>query len=460
MTIFGDQLLTITERLPVEITSEILILCAPSMSRTMMLHHREDVDRDFQRDISIPLRLSSVCRLWRNIAHSTPVLWTSFRIYISSRDFPEPLQQAQQWLSRSGQLPLSIQICSDPSASINSLDPLVYELIDLVNSCSHRWASLDLSAHQYLLPFFSKSTTTLKAVTVLSSGYFGPFCDWLLGIHWNNITHFTACYIHDGQALEILRVFPQLQECSFITFRGGDDDFSPPSSPHHLIHLETLLVDIEEPMLDNLLNNISVPSLKNFNYDGSDYSLSCDSIFTFLNRSGCLLNTFSLKHANITKEEIINLLFAMPYLETLILGPPTTDSLQCAIYNFGIPWVTDRMLDLLADTAEISTSLDDQDEPFLPNLRSFNYTGCVTFSWECIPFIFGERRVKESGASESNQRPFHSLTMELYSRNSDPDLDPNVMLELKRLRTEEGYKVQILDVTDDVHRDLLQGECI
>ena len=49
----------------------------------------------------------------------------------------------------------------------------------------------------------------------------------------------------------------------------------------------------------------------------------------------------------------------MPYLETLILGPPTTDSLQCAIYNFGIPWVTDRMLDLLADTAEISTSLDD-----------------------------------------------------------------------------------------------------
>jgi len=229
MAIFGDQL-TINERLPVEITSEIFILCAPLMSRTMTLY-QVDVDRDFQHDISIPLRLSSVCRLWRSIAHSTPVLWTSFRIYIPSRNFPEPLQQAQQWLSRSGQLPLSIQISSDRLASINLLDPLVYELIDLVNSCSHRWGSLDLSAHQYLLPLFSKSTTILKAVTVLSSGYFNPFCDWLLGIHWNNITHFTARFIDVGQALEILRVFPQLQECSFIDFRGGDD-LPLPSSPH------------------------------------------------------------------------------------------------------------------------------------------------------------------------------------------------------------------------------------
>ena len=460
MAIFGDHL-TINERLPVEITSEIFILCAPLMSRTMTLY-QVDVDRDFQHDISIPLRLSSVCRLWRSIAHSTPVLWTSFRIYIPSRNFPEPLQQAQQWLSRSGQLPLSIQISSDRLASINLLDPLVYELIDLVNSCSHRWGSLDLSAHQYLLPLFSKSTTILKAVTVLSSGYFNPFCDWLLGIHWNNITHFTARFIDVGQALEILRVFPQLQECSFIDFRGGDD-LPLPSSPHHLTHLETLLVHIEEPVLDDLLNNISAPSLKTFHYDGSDHSLSCDSIFTFLNRSGCLLNTFSLKHVDIITEEIISLLFAMPYLETLILGPPTSDSLQCAKMNFGIPWVTDGMLDLLADTAEISASLDDQDEPFLPNLRSLNYIGCATFLWECIPFIFGERRVKESGASEvpiTNQRPFHCLTMELYSRNSDPDLDPNVISELKRLRTEEGYEIQILDVTDDVHRDLLHGECI
>ena len=193
--------------------------------------------------------------------------------------------------------------------------------------------------------------------------------------------------------------------------------------------------------------------IKNFNYDGSDDVLSFDSTFAFLNRSGCILNTFSLKHANVAQEEITSLLFAMPYLETLILGPSSMDSLQCAkSYNFGVPWVTDRMLDLLADTAEISTSLDDQDEPFLPNLRSFNYTGCVTFSWECIPFIFGERRIKESGASGAtitNQRPFHSLTMELYSRDSDPDLDPNVISELKRFRTEEGYEIQILDVTDD-----------
>src|SRR6266446_10289361 len=104
----GRQLLTITERLSPEIMSEIFISCTP-----LMTYDPEEVD--FQRDISITLILPSVCRLWRSIAHSTPALWTSFRIYLPSRDFPQRMQQAKQWLSRSGQLPLSIQIHNHPS---------------------------------------------------------------------------------------------------------------------------------------------------------------------------------------------------------------------------------------------------------------------------------------------------------------------------------------------------------
>ncbi len=331
--------------------------------------------------------------------------------------------------------------------SLDPLDPLVGELIDLVNSYSDRWESLDISYQPKLLLLLSKSMTILKAITFFSSGYFYPLYVWFLGIHGNNITHFTAQYIDVGQALEILRLSPQLQECSLIDLREYDDDIPLPSS-----------VLISEPVLDDLLNNINVSSLKSFKYDGNGYILSCDGIFAFLNRSGCLLNTFSLKHANIAEEEIIRLLFAMPYLETLSLGPPSADSLKCARWNFGVPFVTDRMLGILADTAEISACLDDRrDRPFLPNLQSLKYTGCATFSRECIPFIFGDRRVKEPGVSEApitNLRPLHSLTMELYPYGSDLDLYPNVISELKHLRTEEGYEIQILDVIGDVPRDL------
>jgi hypothetical protein len=455
----GSQLLTITERLPPEIMIDIFISCIP-----LMMDKRKDAD--FQRDISIPLSLSSVCRLWRSIAQSTPALWTSFRIYIPSRDFRQRIKHAQQWLSRSGKLPLSIQIRRHPSFPLKfNSEPLAGKLIDLVNSYSHRWESLEIAVAPHLLPRFhglSKSTSILKTLIVspTGSGPFGPSYTWLLGNHLNNITHFTARYIGVDLTLEILRLSPQLQECFLIELWEGYDDIPLPSS--HLLHarLETLHVDVFDPVLDELLNSINLPSLKSFSYGGGDHLhiLPFNTTVAFLNFSGCLLNTFSLQDIVVAEEEIIRLLFEMPYLETLTLGPPSAES---------IPYVTDRILNILADTAAISAHLDNQpDRPFLDKLRSFKCIAWRTFSWECIPIVFGHR-TKERGASGSprtNQRPLRSFRMELYS-DYDPDPDPpaNIVAELKRLRAEEGYEIQILDYSVNsgkFNRDLLEGESI
>jgi hypothetical protein len=157
----------------------------------------------------------------------------------------------------------------------------------------------------------------------------------------------------------------------------------------------------------------------------------------------CSLRSFTFNNAFNNKEEIIYLLFAMPRLETLTLGPPSDPF---------FPYVTEGTSNSLADTATISARLNDQpDEPFLPNLQSLGYIGPPTFSWKCVPIIFG-CRTKELGGSEpqkSNQRPLLSLRIELHlSSNADqgsPEAD--VAAELNRLRDEEGYEIQIMYVT-------------
>ena len=66
----GIQLLTINERLPPEIMSDIFMESCTTLTRPL------DSDGIVKKDLSTPsqLNLTSVCRLWRSIAHSTPAL--------------------------------------------------------------------------------------------------------------------------------------------------------------------------------------------------------------------------------------------------------------------------------------------------------------------------------------------------------------------------------------------------
>jgi hypothetical protein len=201
-----------------------------------------------------------------------------------------------------------------------------------------------------------------------------------------------------------------------------------------------------EHLPNQLFGAINLPSLTTFNYSGGHlHTLPFDSTVAFLNRSGCILKSFSLKHTIIVEEMIIRLLFAMPYLETLTLGPHSSNS---------GPYVTDRMLNMLADTTEISARVNDQpDIPFLPKLQSLQYRGWPgTFSRKCIPIVFGRRTIHARQSARSNRRPLRSFKMDLYGV-FHLDLEPNTIAELKLL-TAEGYEIQILSVVDG---DLLRG---
>ena len=64
---------------------------------------------------------------------------------------------------------------------------------------------------------------------------------WPLGICWDDVTRFAACYMGLGQVLEILRLPPQLQEFNLFELWGANDD-DLPSSPVLHLRLKTLHV--------------------------------------------------------------------------------------------------------------------------------------------------------------------------------------------------------------------------
>ncbi|KAK0190118.1 hypothetical protein F5146DRAFT_652396 [Armillaria mellea] len=87
--------------LPVEILAEIFILA---------VDHRHSVD-NLQ---SIPRVVSRVCHLWRNVALSTSMLWSTLYIDDTTRrhDDPFPTELLQMYLERSKQQPLSLSVNS------------------------------------------------------------------------------------------------------------------------------------------------------------------------------------------------------------------------------------------------------------------------------------------------------------------------------------------------------------
>ena len=177
-----------------------------------------DSDGIVKKDLSTPsqLNLTSVCRLWRSIAHSTPALWTSLRIYIPCRDIPQRIQDIQQWLLRSGQLPLSIQVYSSRFLLKRS-NPLVDELFDLVESYSHRLENLEIRVKPDLLHRFRGSSIlpSILKTLILAPHRISPYNEvqsldfgtsspspthvslsashvWPVKIRWNNVTYFAA----------------------------------------------------------------------------------------------------------------------------------------------------------------------------------------------------------------------------------------------------------------------------
>lgn len=116
-----QNILSPIRRIPVEILSEIFVRCLS----------KDGLTRPSSGEA--PLLLMMICRRWRDVAISTPKLWSSLSILLTERCHPH-LSLIQTFLSRSAPLPFSFLIEENaeylPSQPItHPWTPRVFELL-------------------------------------------------------------------------------------------------------------------------------------------------------------------------------------------------------------------------------------------------------------------------------------------------------------------------------------------
>ncbi|KAJ7282739.1 hypothetical protein C8J57DRAFT_1463359 [Mycena rebaudengoi] len=256
----------IVARLPVELLSEIFILCLPDSSE------RHPNPR------TVPLILLRICTAWANIARSTPALWDTIHVQFPRADGFEHLFDSYLARSRSRGLALTLtgQFDEDSSA--------------LLCAHVHRMQPQPRSAST-MLPAASMNLKALKVSPDFNLD--------LMGV------------------LRMMRAAPGLVECTLIN--GYLDD--PRADSLTLPCLQSLSMG-EYPHGSDLhiLEYLSVPALRTL----SILSFSLDEVvlISFLKRLEAPLQSLHLNfsYTEVTPEFHTQLLNLVPTLTSLSLS--------------------------------------------------------------------------------------------------------------------------------------------
>jgi hypothetical protein len=439
-------------KLPPEIGSHILRLSLPTLTTG-----EHDPNSAFGLDSAAwaaPLKLGSVCRKWRQLAWSTPDLWTTISIVIDSsmtKSTSESLPGLlREWLGRSGVLPLTIYFFHDSDHLLTSHNPRtgirteVFAVstglvIDILNLHSSQWRNLHLKAGKHIIDRFSSSAelTQLVGLALELGGTFGGrsplpreftmeslthlklinFPLTSINVCWDNITHATISEITIDEGLDLLRRAPGLEYYCVSMSESHEISVQKPI-PHRHSRLRSLV--LSTPHLENFLDAINLPTLEEWTQN-TRY-LPVVAMLSFLTRSGC-----RIKSLNLTNN-------APPsgYLETLLQEIPSLERIQLSYLT---PSYSKRgILDDILTRIFHSVPEDRTPGSFLPRLQFIEckMEGFVApFSWSSIPKLY---------------RHGHRRSLKLKAFVCKSNIPDDTAIQLLQL-VDEGVDLQIVDLT-------------
>jgi hypothetical protein len=375
------------QQFPVEILGEIFRHC--------LLTSRADgffADYITPDQSQAPLLLCRVCAYWRQVAISTPVLWSKFSAQRSC-GLPSHWQLIQLWLNRSQSHPLSFHI-SQQSASEKGNLPHTHRIMKLFlphfSRCYDLHISLDDTLARELFSIPAEDKTSLNSLAldtnICSRGVIDQIPDIinsftnirqlsfsiyrppisLAKISWSQLTHVELYYFF--LPIDVMSVI--LAQCSQVVEFVSDRlkpsvGYSFPTTvlPHlHTLRISCRCTPLSQCCIGELLQCFTLPALRSLRliiHHPSHFAhWEPEWFIAFLARSCCQLEVLTLYYRELFEDTII------AYLQTPLLKHLKEITLS-SIH------VSDRTLVLLTYPSSGT------DGGILPCLESISLSGCT-----------------------------------------------------------------------------------
>ena len=359
------------------------------------------------RILPTPFLLGSVNRRWRQLARSTPQLWSTLSFTLDKQTGIQSLPQIHDWLQLSGSLPLSFYIFNEGTKP--AVQEIYDPIIDALNQHSRRWRKVVLHLPT---PFFNRFRGTappynlweLRLVNTSipnNSRDISPIfrmnwqpsptrltitCLPLSGIDigWDNLKSLTIGTATTVECIEAIRRAPLLEYCSLSNIEPATGDLSISTGIVRHIRLRELSISSTGgDILTSFMDAMKFPSLEEFTFiSGQEYIyLDTDSLISLLNRSGSSLKKLTLDTVDgQTLEGFKRLFDAVPYLQNLR---------WCSCSDASSIHIMNDLLQQLSSSPILAGDIPG----FFPHLRYLTLTSFTsyspgTFTWEYIPRIF------------------------------------------------------------------------
>ncbi|KIK68246.1 hypothetical protein GYMLUDRAFT_68120 [Collybiopsis luxurians FD-317 M1] len=396
--------------LPPEILSEIFVYAASENLPTIDSRHYAFLYPNFH---DLPFVFSKVCRRWREVAISTPALWSCITlIHRTPATQTKHSALVDHCLGRSRLSPmyitLRVQRSFGPDEQLEESDKrkviegalgTLGELVKQIDC----WKFFDFytgSFHSITsVPSFPDipSTGAPNLSTLCYSGFDGESdieseaALWiykllgvspnllhlnlhtdhlpsLKGISWKRLETFEASPLELKDLFNVLMNCPALESCD-VTLHDSEDPFIPAFDIGE-ITLRRLhsfrLTAVQEEDVASVFRWLNLPALKTLTLEGADNLDPFQSwvplpIADFLSRSKCCLESLAL----------VDLPFEEEWLISNICHPSIHDTLESLRIERWKVTVSDRFLQLLTFTFS-SNSLNPLPSPFFPKLSDIS----------------------------------------------------------------------------------------
>lgn len=266
-----------------------------------------------RRDV---LRLSHVCAFWRQVAHTTPQLWTTLRLDVRHDRTVQANSMAciQAWLARSSPLTVSIRL----HCRITGVDIFLSTMAPSMN----RWETFELVTNDIsglgrispepteMLTTLSLQTTQSTALTIYTFAKASRLREVTLDVFdlsqivlpWSQLTHLDVSTKSADSCLQVLLKCANLVSATFSTTLWEENVAVPLRPPTVLPHLITLKLNFMEGHSGPFFQPLALPELK-LHLDFIADAGWDEAIFSEFLRRSPNLETFSSCHLPMNSEE-------------------------------------------------------------------------------------------------------------------------------------------------------------